>query len=340
MSELKEVQIYGEFEAGMAELKEACNFIPDVSTDEGYEKSKRVALDAGKIITKIEKKRVAEKADSIAYGKKVDAEAKAIKAKIEVFQLPHKEAYKELDSLKKEREANRKAELEERVRVIRDLPEAMADSDSAGIKMAIESLMVEECLDFYEYAPPALQARNASKEALSKMFAEKLQSEKDAAELAELRKKQAAQEQKDREDAIATRAAMQAEAEAAAAKAAEQRAIDQAAEAVKQREAAEAQAKIDAGIAEERRIAAEAQAKVDADNAAKAAKAQAEADQKAKELDEKLELEKREANKRHVGGIRKAAKESLMAVGLDEATAKKVVMAINDGAIANVTIGY
>jgi hypothetical protein len=55
-----------------------------------------------------------------------------------------------------------------------------------------------------------------------------------------------------------------------------------------------------------------------------------------------LELERlqRESNSLHVGAVRKAAKESLMAAGLDEVMAKRVVMAIHNGSIANVTINY
>tara|TARA_R110000851_G_scaffold154024_1_gene296128 strand:+ start:640 stop:1662 length:1023 start_codon:yes stop_codon:yes gene_type:complete len=340
VSELKEVQIYGEFDAKIAEVKDACNFIPDVTSDDGYEKSKRVSLDVGKILTAVEKKRKEEKADSLAYGKKIDSEAKSIAATLEAFQLPHKDAYKELDNLKKEREVNRKAELEERVRVIRELPEAMADSDSDGVKMALESLATEECLDFYEYATPALLARNASKDALSKMFADKLKQEKEAAELIELRKKQAEQDQKDRDNRIAKDAASEAEEKAKASKEAEQRAIDQAAEAVKQREAAEVKAKQDAELAEERRLEAARQAKDDAATAAEDARQAEMARTVLIARQEQEAVEKRESNKRHVGVIRKAAKESLMAAGLDEATAKIVVMAINDGLIANISISY
>jgi hypothetical protein len=56
----------------------------------------------------------------------------------------------------------------------------------------------------------------------------------------------------------------------------------------------------------------------------------------------KSELERlqRESNNLHVGSVRKAAKESLMATGLDEAAAKRVVMAIHNGSIASVSISY
>lgn len=362
MNQIVKVNEYDEFREKVDEIKGVCNFIPDVTTSDGYEKSKRVSLDIGKVLTSLEKTRIKKKADSIAFGKLVDFEAKAIREELEVFQLPHKEAYKELDNLKKEREATRKANLEMRVETIRSLPEAMRDSDSEGVKMALESLQQEGCLDFYEYTEHALKARNASKSELSNMYADKLKAEKDAVELAELRRKQAEQKQNDREERIAREASEKAEREAEAAKQAEQVAIEQASEAVRQREAADKKAKIDAELAEQRRIAAEEQAKrnteaaaQEAENsmalAAATAKKQAETAainarnaeilrQQEKEAEELAGIKRREANNRHVGSIRKAVKESLIAVGLDEAMAKKVVLAIHNKDIPNVTIKY
>lgn len=348
---MKDIKLYGEFEDQLAGLKDTCNFLPNVSTDEGYEKSKRVSLDAGKVLTNLEKSRKEKKAKSLEEGRAIDSEAKAIVAKIEEFQLPHKEAYKELDNLRKEREANRKAELKERVTVIRELPEAMADSDSEGVKMALESLQVEECLDFYEFTEVALLARNASKEALSKMFADKLKYEKEQKELVELRKKQAEQEQKDRDERIAKEAREAAEKQAAEAKEAEQRAIDQAALAVKQREEAETLAKRDAALAERNRIAAEDQANKDAEVAKIQAQKDAEAAAQKAELDllNKQQVEadaeaerqiKIASNKRQIGKIRCEAKESIMALGIYEEQAKKLVLAIHNKEIANVTINY
>lgn len=322
MSELKEVQIYGEFEAKIAEVKEACNFLPDVSTDEGYEKSKRVSLDVGKILTAVEAKRVEEKSESLAYGKKVDSEAKALVAKLVAFQIPHKEAYKELDSLNKEREQRLKDELEERVRVIRELPEAMRDSDSTGVKMALESLQVEECLDFYGLTQQALIARNASKIALSAMFSTKLQQEKDAVELAILRKKQTEQDQKDHDERIAKEASEKAERKAEEAKKAELAAVEAAAEAVRQREAAAVQAQIDIDKAAEK--ATQEQIRL----------------QKEKEAAEAAEIARKEANKRHVGKIRGETKDCLIALGIDEAMAIKVVLAIHNKKIKNISINY
>jgi hypothetical protein len=112
-------------------------------------------------------------------------------------------------------------------------------------------------------------------------------------------------------------------------------------------------------IAAEERAAGQEQARINAEARAKEdAKAEAErAEVRRKESEEQArqqeiqrqkdeqariqqEQEKREANKRHVGAVRKAAKESLMATGLDEAAAKRVVMAIHNGSIASVEIKY
>lgn len=341
MSNLVKINEYEEFRNQVAAVKDTCDFLPDVSTDEGYNKSKRVALDVGKILTAVEKKRKELKSESIAVGKAIDTEAKEIVAEVEAFMLPHKNAYKELDTLKKERDASRKQELSDRVEVIRLLPESMADSDSEGIKMALESLQQEECLDFYEFTAEALKARNASRDALGNMFAVKLKEEQDAIELAKLKKEQAEREQKEREDKIASDAAAEADAAKREAEDAKQKAVELAAEAVKQREAAEAKAKVEAENAEFARIEAEEAATLRADKAAEDAKQEQIRQQEAKEEADRVEQEKREANTKHISKIRKEAKDCLMEKhGLSEAQAKDIIKSIHTGEIKNISINY
>ena len=131
-----------------------------------------------------------------------------------------------------------------------------------------------------------------------------------------------------------------AEEAAAAAQASAEQAKREAEEAEKARIQAEKQAAIDAEQAELRRIEAEKQAKIDAEKAAEAAR-QAELDRQKQEAEQlAAEKAKREANKKHIGAIRGAAKECFMAKGLDEATAKKLVLAIHNNEIANVSISY
>lgn len=296
---------YDEFEAKIGEVQEACNFIPDVSTDEGYAKSKRVALDVGKILTKLEKVRKDKKAFFLEGGKQVDLQAKAIKSKLEEFQLQHKEAYKAVDQAKKDRENARKEALESRVEYMRTLAESMADSHSSEIQCAMQAMNDEECLNFFEFTESALKARNKARAELGELFIKRQKAEQDAIELEKLRKAAEEQAIKDREDAIRKEAS----------------------------EAAE-RARIEA---ENRAIKAEKDAK-DAIEAA-ARKAEYEANAKA------AEVAKRKADREHVGNIRREAKEAIMSLldddnCINEYQAKSIVMAVNNGLIPNVTINY
>ena len=92
---------------------------------------------------------------------------------------------------------------------------------------------------------------------------------------------------------------------------------------------------------EQERIAEEKQAVENARIAAEKAR-QDEIDRQQSELKQQQEEDaKREADKKHVSGIRKQAKENLMyACGLTEEQAKKVVLAINSNKILNVSIKY
>ena len=339
MNNLKIVE-YDEIAEQIETVKASADFLPNVSTDEGYAKSKRVSLDIGKLLTALEKTRKEKKAYFLQGGEEVDSQAKLIVAQLETIQLPHKDAYKELDDLKKQREIDRKAKLEERVNYIRTLPELLAESSSDEIQGAMQAMANEECLDFYEYSSDALKARNSTREALALLFTKKDKEENDAIELAKLKKEQAEREQKEREDRIAAEAKQEAEAVAAKAikakeeaKQAEELAKLQAEESEKARIESEKQAKLAA-------IEAEKAAKVRAEEAAKAAK-QAEINkQEAIKQKEAEELAKREANQKHIGNIRGEAKDDLIALGVDEKTAKEIVLAISNGKIKNVSIQY
>ena len=128
--------------------------------------------------------------------------------------------------------------------------------------------------------------------------------------------------------------------------AAEQKAAEEAErhiQSVKLAEAArvksEADAKALAEESERQRVRAAEQAKLDQKAAVDRAEAKAKEDQHKAVLAAAAAQEKLEANKKHVGAIRKAAKESLMVL-VDEATAKKIVLLIVGGGVDNVTINY
>lgn len=299
---------YNEIRSALDAIKSACDFLPDTSSDEGYKKAKRVALDGGKVLTKLEGKRKELKAESLEFGRNVDSQAKTLKQEIEGYLQPHKDAYKALDNEKKEREANRKAELEQRVQDIRELPETMRDSDSSGVKMAMEAMQAEECLGFYEYSMQALEARNAARVALGDMYAQKLTAEKEAAELEELRQEKAKRDQEAHEESIRREASAKADREKEAA--------------VKALADAELGAQHEVALVMHEAFCDEAR-RVELQRVEDEAKAA------------------READKKHIGNIRREVKEALMENCLiDEATAKTIVLAISRGDIAHTSIKY
>ncbi|QIQ61282.1 coil containing protein [Vibrio phage V039C] len=180
---------------------------------------------------------------------------------------------------------------------------------------------------------------------LNEKFDRELEEKRKAEEEAESQRKEAEEKARvERERQIAEEARIKAEQEA---KEREERLERERQEAIQREE----QAKRDAIAAEERRKAQEEEnerqrkleeekAKRDAEEAAERAR-QAEIQRQHEEQErQRKEQEQREANKRHIGAIRKAAKESLMALGLDEEKAKEIVLAIHNGQVANVKINY
>lgn len=376
-----EIVEYNEFKAGMAKLRDMANFIPEVETKEGHQKSKRVSLDIRKVRTKLEAAKKGAKQYWIQGGQAVQSQFNELEGEILKLIEPHETAYKEVDRIKKEHEKARIEGLEIRIQAFVDLPEMLAENHSSEVAMAIGSLNAEECLDFYEFATPALKARNTAKVLLEALFVRKLKEEKDAIELEELRQLKIERDQRDHDERIKKEASEKAEAEAQAAiereeqakrdqleaeKAqfeSEKRAVDlekqnkidtenariesdrQAAELVKQNEINTENARLQA-------IETEKQNKINIENvriqaekdqlvAAEQARLAEVARQEQEAETERLRVKKLEANKVHVGKIRGEIKDDLMTfVGLDEATAKRVVMALSKTEIRNTQVNY
>jgi hypothetical protein len=188
-----------------------------------------------------------------------------------------------------------------------------------------------------EFDRQAEEARKAEAEAerLRLEAEEKARLEREA-QIAKEAKEAAEREAKEREERI------KREAQEAAEKAERERleAIEREEQLKRDAIAAEERRKFEAEQAEKQRIEAEARAKREAEEAAERAKQAEIQRQKDEEARIAAEQAKREANKRHIGAIRRAAKESLMILGMDEDQARAVVMAIHNGKIANVSIHY
>lgn len=342
---------YDELKAKLNEVKEYSNFIPDASTKEGYEKSKRVSLDIGKIKTSLEKVRKDKKSYFLEGGKQVDSQAKEISKELDAMQLPHMAAYKELDNLKKEREKERVSLLEDRVSSIRNLPEMMIDSCSDEIKAAMNQMENEDCENFYEFMPQALKARNEAQKQLADLLVKTLRAEKDAAELLELRKKQAEQEQKERDEAIAKQASAKTEKEKQDAiereEAQRQAKIQAEKDTIAAHERAreiQKQAEINAKIAErnaeeqanKQAVAAENRRLADVEAAKNAEIARQQEEQK-KQHQEALA---REANTVHKAKINNAILSTLVDNGISMEYAKAMITMIARNQLPHVTINY
>jgi hypothetical protein len=204
---------YDEVSAKIDEMADAANFIPDASSKEGYDKSKRVALDIGKAKTILEKARKAKKKHFLDGGREVDSQAKVIMAKLDDIQLPHTEAYKEVDDAKKAVEASRVAAHEERLEAICVTAELLAESTSEEIQCAMEAMQAEECEGFQEFTEQALKARNQSRKDLGALFVKVLQKERDDAELKRLRDEAYAREVVEHEENIRREASSKADRE-------------------------------------------------------------------------------------------------------------------------------
>ena len=181
------------------------------------------------------------------------------------------------------------------------------------------------------------------------------QQEAQAAELEELRKKQAASDKAEEERKIKEEAANKARIEAEEKAQRDREDVDRRAAESKQREEtakqAEAKAKRDAELAKEQQRQAAEQAKIDAENERIASeKRQAEAVELAKkqeaariaeqEAAQAAQAKAREADKEHRIKINRSAMVDLIAAGIDEEVAKDVIRAIARKQVRNVSIQY
>ena len=180
----------------------------------------------------------------------------------------------------------------------------------------------------------AEKAEHEAKELAAKQEQERL--ERDARIAAE-----AAQKAIDDAEARAKAEAERVEREKRESLEREEAAKRKAEQAERDKIAAEERAKVQAEEAEKRRIEAAAKAKRDAEQAAENARLAEVKRQEDEAARVKAEDDAREANKRHVGSVRRKAKEAIMqCAGITEEQARDIVMAIHGGTITNVTIKY
>jgi len=99
-----DLAIFDQFETGLASMTEACNFIPDASTKDGYEHSKRIYLDNRGVLKAIDDAHKAAKKPHLDAGRVVDKAKNEIRAKVEEILNPHKLAYQAVDNAQRDKE--------------------------------------------------------------------------------------------------------------------------------------------------------------------------------------------------------------------------------------------
>ena len=287
-------------------------------------------------------------------GKRLNEEARA---KINAVDESRREIRAQLDALKDEvrkplteweqAEEARKAQVDEIMSWLRGSAKVEFDETATNIRARIAIISATTFAPdvFLGYAAQAEALKTTAITSLETIADRMEQEEAQRAELERLRAEAAEREEQDRikrEAEEAERARIVAEKVAAEAKAreeAEQKAREEAAaKAAEERARQEAEAKAREERAAADRAHAEALAveKRRADEAEAAAKAEADRISR-----EQAEQAAREADRAHRGKVMGAAKEAFMEIGgINEATAKTIVLAIAAGNIPNISIQY
>lgn len=317
----------------IAEAKKIVDgFKHDLSTGVSRAKTASLASGVSKFKVKIDGLRKDLVADWKAKSKAVDESGKKIRDALDELKIKARKPLTDWENEEKERVIA----ITEKIEAIKNLSHDLLinpDPSMSELQMAktiLETITVDSSFEEYEFEATKEYAK--STDALKVLIEKKQEALEQAAELRRLKEEQEVRDKKDHEDEIKRIAAKEAEDKIIE----DNRIANEKIEKDKQ-DAIEAKekAELDAEIAEQRRLdAIELSDK-------KVADAIAEEKQKLKDKEdaEKAAVSKREADREHTGKIRKAAKESLMQY-VDEAAAKKIVLAIDQGRITHVSINY
>ena len=315
--------------------------VPDIETVEGRKHIKSLAAKISSSKTAIDKP--------------MRDYLREIKALPKVVEKNARESVERFDALRDATLAPLNDALEPQEAIIKRMGDIVSlCSDVAATSDTVRSMLSEvEAVDTTKFwselvkkADAAVDgARQVATDALARIEA----AEKQAAELEELRIKQAENEQRERDRMIAEAAAQKAREEEQ--QRAEQRILDERNKAEQSR-LAELASKQQAEEAERRRvaqeesakqaaIAAEESANQRAEQAAKEATEKAQRDAEEQRKREAEELERREQDKAHRTAINRAALVDLIAhAGIDEETAKKVITAVATKKVSGMGMKY
>jgi len=328
---------YSEFYAHIKAETEA--FTPDLSTAGSRKEISALAYKVTRTKTAIDAAGKKLNEDARAQIGKVDATRRKIWDELEALADDVRKPLTDWETAEKQRLDYAKSMLQH----IENCGNGTIDGESYPYVILLRELeekIIYDAATFGEFLDQALTAKrfaieklHAAQDAQRKADADREELERlraaEAQRLADDEARRAAEEAKaaaEREakaKADAQRVAAEREAQAEADRAA---AIERAAETARKEAEAEAARKLAAAEAEKQALI-DAQAKADREREAEAKRI---ADEQAA----------RDADKAHRGAVMKAAKESIIALGVDDEGARKVVLAIVAGEVPNVTLRF
>lgn len=342
MTENKSIASYSPFYAELEQLKaDNENLVFQYHTPKGNKDARSHVYTLRKRKNDIERARKAEKADALAFGKRVDTEAKSIMLEYDGMIDIHQAPITELENV----ETARVEAHTDKIVQINALLESIDELELSAIQGRIDraaTIVVDK--SFEEFQEQATTVLTAANEMLATTYAKVKKIDDDRAELAKLKAANEARERAERDAAIAKQAALdatnKAEAKAKEDKEAYQRQVE-----------ADQLAKDEAAAKESRRLADEraesdwkaAKLQTDLDKAkkdAKDAEALAISNAAAKIKAEQDEEKARAKNKEHKASINNAAVDGLIAGGMTKDNAIKAVTLIAQRKVPNVKISY
>lgn len=325
------IAVYDEFRSQLAEMRQAnSQTLFDYESPKGNKEARSHIYKLRQTKAAVDKARAAEKAASLEYGRKVDAEAKEIIAEIEAMIQVHQRPLDEIE----QREKDRVAGIQAKVAAIRDLYQIEPTFSSAAIEARIATLKSTVIDDsFGEFQLEAMQQKDSGLQSLEAALPIAQKREAEQAELERLRQEAAERERRDREDRIRQEAAARAAAEAEAKAKAEREAIERkAAQERQDAERRELELRLAAERSEKERIAAEQRERDAVENERRRALAEAQA--------QAAEDARREADKKHTAQIHSEIAAGMSGFGIEAPLASEIVTAIRDGLIPHLKITY
>ena len=334
------IAIYEPFRAQLGDLKKLNDeTMFNYEDPKGNEAARSHVYKLRRTKSAVDEARKTEKAESLAYGRRVDEEAKEIVAEIELMIEVHAKPLEEIEQREKDRIERHKFKQGEIDALGQDIARRWMELSIEAMKDRlgdVEAIPISE--DYWdEFALLGAQSRELAITSIRDAIAKREAHDAEQAELARLRKEAADREQADREQTIREEAMRSAAEEAEQkAKAERERAEAEATAAHEAAERRELELKLAAETAEREKAEAEQRAATAAKDAEERVRREA-ADRAVKEA---AEADAREADKKHHAAVNRAAVAALVKGGLPEDMAKQVVTLIAQKTVPNVSISY